>query len=97
MVGEARPAPVDTLHRADDPPMSVSNWICGYVFPLVNGPAYWNAVGWFALPFGHADAWYDRPSKSRSPFWYRSAKHWIASEYAVVVTPLIITVRDPCW
>ncbi len=37
--------------------MSVSNWIFGYVFPLVNGPMYAIAVGWLRPPFGQADAW----------------------------------------
>ena len=48
-----QPAPVEVLHRADEPPMSDSNWICGYGRPLAwNGPAYSNAVGWFLLPSG---------------------------------------------
>ena len=54
-------------------------------------------VGWLLLPFGHADAWYDRPSKSRSPFWNLSAKHWLASENSVVCTPLTRAVRVPFW
>jgi hypothetical protein len=62
----------------------------------VNGPTYWKAVGRLRLPSGQANDWYDRPSKSRSPFWYRSAKHWLASDQAVVVTPLTTTDLIPC-
>ena len=84
--------------RISDAPTLVSNWICGYGFPLAwNGPAYSNAVGWFLVPFGHADAWYDSPSKSRSPFWYLLSKHWLASDDSVAGTPSIVTGRVPFW
>ncbi len=48
-----QPAPVLTLHRISEAARSVSYWIRGYGCPLaMNGPAYWNAVGWFAVPSG---------------------------------------------
>ena len=48
-----QPEPVVVSHRADEPPMSDSYWICGYGCPLAwNGPAYSKAVGWSFVPFG---------------------------------------------
>ena len=93
-----QPLPVAVSQRISDAPTLLSNWICGYGFPLAwNGPAYSYADGWFLLPSGHAEPWYDSPSKSRSPFWNRSPKHWFASEDSVVGTPFTVAVLVPFW
>ena len=56
---------------------------------------YWNVVGKFGLPFGQTGR-YDWPSKSRSPFWNLSWRHWLAADVSLTGDPLMNAVRVPC-
>jgi len=52
--GAVQPAPVAVLQSASEAAASVSNWMLGYAWPLVNGPIYRNYVGKLLLPFGQS-------------------------------------------